>query len=91
MVRHLPDRLAYVIIARYGLAGDQPQTWKAIGQTLKVTRQRVQQLHDEALLWLAHPAQSLHLRQLVERNTVADYHAYLARLRNWQRANRRPR
>lgn len=91
LVRHMPDRLAYVVIARYGLVGDQPQTWKAIGQTLRVTRQRAQQLHDEALLWLAHPAHSLRLRQLVERNTVADYRAYLARLRSWQRANRRQR
>lgn len=90
LVGALPGRLAYVIVARYGLRGDAPQTWPAIAQTLQVTRQRVQQLHTEALLWLAHPAHSLQLRRLLDRNTVADYQAYLARLRTWQRTQRRP-
>lgn len=91
MVRSLPCRLAYVIVARYGLSGDAPQAWPAIAQTLHVTRQRIQQLHAEALLWLAHPAHSGQLRRLVGRNRVADYQAYLARLRAWQRAQRRKR
>jgi DNA-directed RNA polymerase sigma subunit (sigma70/sigma32) len=91
LVRSLPWRLAYIIIARYGLGGDAPQTWPAIAQTLHVTRQRIQQLHAEALLWLAHPAHSGQLRRLVGRNRVADYQAYLARLRAWQRAQRRKR
>jgi RNA polymerase sigma factor (sigma-70 family) len=91
LVSSLPGRLAYVIMARYGLAGDMPQTWAAIAQTLQVTRQRIQQLHTEALLWLAHPARSVALRRLVGRNTVADYRAYRARLRAWQRAQRRKR
>jgi RNA polymerase sigma factor (sigma-70 family) len=91
LVRSLPHRLAFVIVARYGLSGDAPQTWPAIAQALHVTRQRIQQLHAEALLWLAHPAHSAPLRRLVGRNCVADYRAYLARLRAWQRAQRRKR
>ena len=91
LVRSLPCRLAYIIMARYGLGGDAPQTWSAIAQTLHVTRQRIQQLHGEALLWLAHPAHSVRLRRLLGRNTVADYQAYLVRLRAWQRAQRRKR
>jgi len=91
LVCDLPCRLAYVIVARYGLTGDAPQPWWAIAAGLRVTRQRVQQLHTEALLWLAHPAHSLRLRRLVGRNTVADYRAYHARLRAWQRASRRKR
>lgn len=91
LVRCLPSRLALVIVARYGLAGDVPQTWVAIARALHVTRQRIQQLHAEALLWLAHPARSVELRRLMGRNTVADYRAYLARLRAWQRAQRRKR
>jgi DNA-directed RNA polymerase sigma subunit (sigma70/sigma32) len=75
LVRSLPCRLAYVIVARYGLGGDAPQTWPAIAQALHVTRQRIQQLHAEALLWLAHPAHSVPLRRLVGRNRVADYQA----------------
>ena len=91
LVRSLPPRLAYLVVARYGLTGDAPRTWSAIAQVLSVTRQRVQQLHAEALVWLAHPAHSVQLRQLLSRNTVADYRAYLVRLRAWQRTQRRKR
>jgi len=88
LVARLPPRLHYVIVARYGLDGHSPQTFAAIGHTLGVTRQRAHQLHTEALLWLAHPAHSLALRKLLDRNGVADYRAYLARLRRWLRARR---
>jgi RNA polymerase sigma factor (sigma-70 family) len=91
LVCELPCRLAYVIVARYGLTGEPPQPWPVIAEGLRVTRQRVQQLHTEAILWLAHPAYSLQLRQLVGRNRVADYRAYHARLHAWQRASRRKR
>jgi DNA-directed RNA polymerase sigma subunit (sigma70/sigma32) len=91
LVCELPCRLAYIIVARYGLTGDPPQPWRVIAEGLRVTRQRVQQLHTEAILWLAHPAYSLKLRQLVGRNTVTDYQAYQARVRAWQRASRRKR
>ena len=91
LVCELPCRLAYVIVARYGLTGDPPQPWRVIAERLRVTRQRVQQLHAQAILWLAHPAYSLKLRQLVGRNTVTDYQAYHARLRAWQHASRRKR
>lgn len=91
LVRCLPDRLAYLIVARYGLDGGPPQSFVTIGRALGVSPQRAHQLHTEALLWLSHPAHSLALRRLVERNTAADYRAYLARLRAWQRAKRRKR
>jgi RNA polymerase sigma factor (sigma-70 family) len=91
LVRHLPDRLAYLIVARYGLDGGPPQSFVAIGQALGVSHQRAHQLHTEALLWLSHPAHSLALRRLLDRNRIADYRAYLARLRAWQRAQRRKR
>jgi RNA polymerase sigma factor (sigma-70 family) len=91
LVRRLPDRLAYLIVARYGLDGGPPQSFVTIGQALGVSKQRAHQLHSEALLWLSHPAHSLVLRRLVERNTAADYRVYLVRLRAWQRAQRRQR
>jgi DNA-directed RNA polymerase sigma subunit (sigma70/sigma32) len=90
-VHRLPNRLAYLIVARYGLDGGPPQSFVAIGQALGVTHQRAHQLHTEALLWLSHPAHSVALRRLVGRNSLADYQAYLARLRAWQRAQRRKR
>jgi len=88
LVARLPHPLRQVIVAYYGLQGEAPQTCAAIAQTLGVTRQRVSQLHREALLWLAHPAHSLTLRQRLERNTVADYQAFLSRQRAWLRARR---
>lgn len=88
LVARLPRPLDYVIVTRYGLHGRPPRTFATIGQALGVTRQRAHQLHTEAIFWLAHPAHSLALRKLLDRNTVADYQAYLARLRTWLRARR---
>ena len=88
LVARLPRPLDYVIVTRYGLHGRPPRTFATIGQALGLTRQRAHQLHTEALLWLAHPAHSLALRKLLDQNTVADYQAYLARLRTWLRARR---
>jgi RNA polymerase sigma factor (sigma-70 family) len=90
LVTQLPARLRYVIVAHYGLADAAPQSFRGIGQALGVTRQRAHQLHSEALLWLAHPAHSLALRRLLDRNTAADYRAFLAQQRRWLR-RRRPR
>jgi RNA polymerase sigma factor (sigma-70 family) len=84
----LPPRLAHVLVARYGLGGGEPLTFAAIGAELGVSRQRAQQLHVEALMWCGHPARSLALRKLLDRNTGADYRAFLLRLRRWQRARR---
>jgi len=88
LVMQLPERLRRVIVAHYGFAAEPPQSFAAIGQALGVTRQRAQQLHAEALLWLAHPAHSLALRQLLERNTLADYRVFLAQQRRWLRRRR---
>jgi RNA polymerase sigma factor (sigma-70 family) len=89
LVTHLPHRLYAVIVARYGLNGEAPKTFAAIGCLLGVTRQRAHQLHVEALLWLAHPAHSCLLRRLLDCNTVADYRAYLHRQRAWLRTRRK--
>jgi RNA polymerase sigma factor (sigma-70 family) len=88
LLTRLPPRLYAVIVARYGLNGEMPHTFAAIGRMLGGTRQRAHQLHAEALLWLAHPAYSSALRRLLDRNTVADYRVYLRRLRTWLRTKR---
>ena len=88
LVRRLPSPLYEVIVARYGLNGDAPQTFAAIGRMLGVTRQRAHQRHVEALLWLAHPVHSIEVRRLLDCNTVADYQVYLVRLRTWLRTRR---
>jgi RNA polymerase sigma factor (sigma-70 family) len=89
-VAQLPARLAYVIVAHYGLADEAPHSFAQIGQALGVTRQRAQQLHREALLWLAQPSHALALRQWLDRNTRADYQAFLAQQRRWLRQRRSP-
>ncbi|MCL6431942.1 MAG: sigma-70 family RNA polymerase sigma factor [Anaerolineae bacterium] len=88
LVRRLPPHLRLVIVAHYGLDGSLPLTFAAIGRTLGLTRQRVQQLHLQALLWLAQPAHSLPLRRLLERHDRLDYQKTLARQRRLARARR---
>lgn len=91
LVDQLPPRLRQVITGHYGLAATPPQSFAALGQALGVTRQRVQQLHVVALLWLAHPAHSLGLRVLLGRARRRDYQQALTRQRRWARARRRRR
>jgi RNA polymerase sigma factor (sigma-70 family) len=89
LVAGLPHRhWREVILAHYGLDGGAPQTLSEIARARGVSPQRIFHLRTEALLWLAHPARSLALRQLRGCNTVADYRAYLARQRRWQRMTR---
>jgi RNA polymerase sigma factor (sigma-70 family) len=89
LVAGLPRRRwRAVIVAHYGLDGGVPQTLSEIARAWGVSPQRIFHLRTEALLWLAHPARSLALRQLWDCNTVADYRAYLARQRRWRRMTR---
>jgi hypothetical protein len=79
------------MIAHHGLDGTPPQTFAAIGATLGISRQRVHQLHAQAILWLAHPGHSLPLRRLLERCSRRDYQRALARQRQAARQQRRRR
>jgi RNA polymerase sigma factor (sigma-70 family) len=76
LVRRLPARLQSVIVAHYGLDGDAPANFAQIGRTRGVSRERVRQLHHEALRWLRQPAHSQTLRSLLGRHTLADYQAW---------------
>jgi DNA-directed RNA polymerase sigma subunit (sigma70/sigma32) len=92
LVAALPRRRwREVIVRHYGLDGHPSQTLTELARAWGVTPQRIFQLRTEALLWLAHPARSLALRQLLDCNTVADYCTYLARQRRWRRMTRRRR
>jgi RNA polymerase sigma factor (sigma-70 family) len=89
LVAGLPRRRwRALIVAHYGLDGRPAQTLTEIARAWGVAPQRIFQLRTEALLWLGHPARCLALRQLLGRNTVADYQAYLARQRRWRRMTR---
>jgi RNA polymerase sigma factor (sigma-70 family) len=92
LVATLPRRRwRALIVAHYGLDGRPAQTLSELARAWGVAPQRIFQLRTEALLWLAHPARSLALRQWLDCNTVADYRAYLARQRRWRRMTRRRR
>jgi RNA polymerase sigma factor (sigma-70 family) len=83
MVGRLPARLAYVVIARYGLKGRTPFLYRQIGAALGLTKQRAHQLHTEALVRLRHPASSYRLRSLLDRHTLADYEQADEEARRW--------
>lgn len=78
MVNQLPEPLGRVIIGRYGLGKQSPLTLKELGAELNVSYERVRQLEQEALAWLRHPTHSWPLRQLLGKNTPADYRRALA-------------
>ena len=93
MVGRLPPRLAYVIIARYGLMGHAPFLYRQIGAALGLTKQRAHQLHTEALVRLRHPGSSYRLRSLLDRHTLADYEQADEEAQRWlhQRGGRHAR
>jgi hypothetical protein len=50
---NLPDVERQVVMKRYGLEGDGPQTLEAIGRSLGMTRERVRQIEGQALARLS--------------------------------------
>jgi RNA polymerase sigma factor (sigma-70 family) len=78
LVGRLPERLQQVVMARYGLGDEPPRTLRDVGAELDLTGERIRQLQQDALAWLRHPAHSVSLRQLLGRNTTADYRRALA-------------
>jgi RNA polymerase sigma factor (sigma-70 family) len=85
LVGRLPTRLRYIIMARYGLAGNPATTYREIGAVLGLSGERARQLHTEALVWLRHPAHSQLLRSLLDRHTLADYEEADAQAQRWLR------
>jgi RNA polymerase sigma factor (sigma-70 family) len=88
LVQQLPLRQRWVIVARYGLDGRPPRTRPQLGAQLGCSKEWIRQLELAALAWLRHPAHSLTVRQLVDRNTAADYRQALALNAAWRRARK---
>jgi RNA polymerase primary sigma factor len=55
MLTELTPREANILRLRYGLAGDEPQTFKEIGQKMGLSRERIRQLEKTALRRLRQP------------------------------------
>lgn len=89
VVAQLPARLERLIHQIYGLEEPGPYSLAAIGRQWGISRERVRQLHNNALLLLRLPARSLRLRSLCEQDSRQAYHLALARNRAWQRSQRR--
>jgi RNA polymerase sigma factor (sigma-70 family) len=73
MVAGLPERQEEVIRRHYGLEGGARQTLAEIGGDWGVSRQRVQQVEEAALIRLRQPGQSQELRSLLVRHSQGEY------------------
>lgn len=91
LVNQLPEPLRQIVVARYGLGKQPPCTLDEVGEQLGLSGERVRQLQEEALAWLRHPAHSWRLRQLLGKNTAAEYRSALAQNAALRRARRKER
>jgi RNA polymerase sigma factor (sigma-70 family) len=87
----LPEQRYHVIVAAYGLDGQAPLSLAAIGRIYGVSRERVRQWRNDALVLLRLPALSGHLRRLCEQNDKAAYQRAQALNQAWLRRRRSPR
>lgn len=91
LVARLPQHLAGIVQAYYGLDGALPASFRQIGADVGLNRETVRVLHLEALLWLRHPAHSQELRSLLGCHTLADYEAADEEAQLWRRRRRNRR
>jgi RNA polymerase sigma factor (sigma-70 family) len=87
-VARLPGRLSAMVTALYGLDGQPPQTLAEVGVTYGLTRERVRQLRNDALVQLRLPAFSQRLQQLCDQRDRAAYRRRQQLSRQWQRWRR---
>jgi len=88
MLAALPEKRYRVIVAAYGLDGQPPLSLAAIGRLCGVSRERVRQWRNDALVLLRLPALSGHLRRLCEQNDKAAYQRAQALNHAWLRRRR---
>ncbi len=84
-LEELPERLRAVIELHYGLNGEGQQNFAKIGREWGLSRERIRQLHNEALALLRLPALSIQLRSICERGERGNYRQALRQNREWQR------
>jgi len=82
MLAHLDPREAEVITLRFGLGGESPLTLEEVGAKFKLTRERVRQLQQSALMQLRRmmtERQKLLTPEDVRKNRMADARAEVLR------------
>jgi RNA polymerase sigma factor (sigma-70 family) len=84
----LPERMRQVIELAYGLAGHERISLAEIGRRLGLTRERVRQVRNDALVLLRLPALSLRLRSLSEQASRPAYRHALSLNRIWLQRRR---
>jgi RNA polymerase sigma factor (sigma-70 family) len=85
----LPERSYHIIVAAYGLDGQPSLSLAAIGRLYGLSRERVRQIRNDALVLLRLPALSGRLRRLCDQNDRAAYQRAQALNRVWLRHRRR--
>jgi len=88
-VRRLPTRPRQVIMAVYGLDGEPPRRFAAVGRAWGVSGEAVRYWHNVALVLLRLPAFSGRLRQVWEQDSRAAHARSQTLSRAWQRSRRR--
>jgi len=48
-IQKLPERSRMILIRRYGLDGKKPATLREIGETLRISKERIRQIENEAI------------------------------------------
>lgn len=91
VVKKLPVRLRRLIRLAYGLDGQGAYSLAEIGRGWGLSRERVRQLRNNALLLLRLPALSMRLRSLSEQDSRPAYLLAQSLNRIWQRRQRRRR
>jgi len=84
----LPERSYPLIVAAYGLDGQPPLSLAAIGRLYGLSRERVRQIRNDALVLLRLPALSGRLRRLCDQADRAAYQRAQALNRTWRRRRR---
>ena len=74
-----------------GWMGKEPIAWQRLAGSGGLSRERMRQLRNNALVLLRLPALSMHLRSLCERDSRQAYQQALTLNRTWQRSQRRRR
>jgi RNA polymerase sigma factor (sigma-70 family) len=88
VVEKLPTRLRRLVRLAYGLDGQGWHSLASIGRQWGISRERMRQLHNAALVLLRLPALSMQLRSLCERDSREAYQQALSLNRAWQRSRR---
>ena len=65
-LRALDDRERIILVLRFGLGGQEPQTLEEIGEHFGLTRERIRQMQNRALAKLRHPSRAHSLSGLLD-------------------------